>query len=182
MKESRMKLAQAKQIAEELKSRLELSCERLVIAGSIRRQKPDVGDIELLCIPRHDGMIDLLDRDIGALAVQGILGFRYNRRGSRVYGPKNKLMLHLPSGIGVDIFSTTEDCWWVALVIRTGGASTNREIATAALKKGWRLRAYGNGYDRPDGHIRCHSEREVFEAVGLPYMEPWERIRTEGSK
>ncbi len=170
-----MELEKAREIAEELVVMLAPACERITIAGSICRQKPDVGDIELLCIPRYEGMIDLLDREIGALAVREILGFRCNRRGSRVYGPKNKLMVHLPSGIGVDIFSTDEQCWPVALVVRTGGVSTNRRIATAALKRGWRFRAYGDGFDMPDGHIRCCSEREVFEVVGLPYMEPWER-------
>jgi len=29
--------------------------------------------------------------------------------------------------------------------------------------------------ESPIGEIVCRSEREVFEAVGLPYREPWER-------
>ena len=84
-------------------------------------------------------------------------------------------MVHLPSGIGVDIFSTDEKCWPVALVVRTGGKETNKRIAMAALKRGWRFRAYGDGFDTPDGHIRCFSERGVFEAVGLPYLPPEQR-------
>jgi DNA polymerase/3'-5' exonuclease PolX len=175
MKESRMKLAQAKQIAEEIRSRLEPSCERVVIAGSIRRQRPYVGDIELLCIPRCNGFVDQLDRNVEALIKQGLFDFRRNKLGSKVYGPKNKLLLHVPTGIGVDIFSTTEEYWAVSLVVRTGGAETNKRIATEALRKDWRWHAYGRGFTTPDGEIICHSEREVFEAVGLPYLEPWER-------
>ena len=170
-----MKLAQAKQIAEGLMALLEPACEKIVIAGSTRRQRPNVGDIELLCIPKCNGFIDKLDRQVEALIRQGLLDFRRNKLGSKVYGPKNKLMLHVPSGIGVDIFSTTEECWAVSLAVRTGGAETNKRIATAALRKGWRWHAYGRGFTTPDGEIICHSEQEVFKAVGLPYLEPWER-------
>lgn len=174
-KDERLKLQKAKAIAEELKRLLEPGCRRIEIAGSIRRLKPDVKDIELLCIPKFVGGVDHLDREIGALVVQRILGFRLNKLGSRVYGKQNKLMVHLPSGIGVDIFSTTEECWSVALVVRTGGKETNKRIATQALKRGYRFHAYGRGFTTPDGEIICHSEREVFEAVGMPYLEPWER-------
>ena len=170
-----MELERAKAIAEQLKRLLEPACERIVIAGSIRRRKPEVGDIELLCIPKYVAGVDQLDREIGALFIQRILGFRLNKLGSKVYGPKNKLLRHLESGIGVDIFSTSEECWPVALVVRTGGKITNQRIATAALRKGYRFHAYGSGFSTPNGEIVCHSEREVFETAGLPYQEPWER-------
>jgi len=169
-----MELENAKVIAEKLKSLLAPVCEKIEVAGSIRRRKPEVGDIELLCIPRYVVGVDQLDSEIGALMIQGILGHRRTRRGSRIYGPKNKLMIDI-SGIGVDIFSTDEKCWPVALVVRTGGKETNKRIATAALRKGWRFHAYGSGFSTPDGEIVCRSERKVFEAVGLPYQEPWER-------
>lgn len=170
-----MELEKAEAIAENLKALLEPACERIVIAGSIRRQKPEVGDIELLCIPKYVAGVDQLDREIGALFIQRILGFRLNKLGRKVYGTKNKLLLHIESGIGVDIFSTTEECWPVALAIRTGPKESNVAIATAAQRKGWRLRAYGSGFDTPNGPIHCQSEREVFELVGLPYQQPWER-------
>ena len=170
-----MELQKAKAIAEELKVFLEPVCQRVVIAGSIRRQKPEVGDIELLCIPKYYCGVDMLDRKVEELISQGVLGFRLNKLGRRVYGPKNKLMLHIPSGIGVDIFSTDSGCWPVALVVRTGGAETNKRIAMAAIRKGWHLRAYGRGFTTPDGEMVCRSEMDVFEFAGLPYLEPWER-------
>ncbi len=170
-----MELNKAKAIAGYIKTLLEPSCYRIEIAGSIRRQKPDVGDIELLCIPKYIGGIDQLDREIGSLFVKGILDYRRNKLGSTVYGEKNKLLLHKESGIGVDVFSTTEECWPVALVVRTGGERTNKRIAYTALKKGYRFHAYGRGFSTPHGEIICRSEQEVFEAVGLPYLEPEDR-------
>ncbi|MBU2527653.1 MAG: hypothetical protein KKC03_13740 [Bacteroidetes bacterium] len=163
------------EIAEKLKERLQVCCSRIEIAGSIRRRKPEVGDIELLCVPRFADGVDQLDRELGALFIQGVLTYRRNKRGSAVYGPKNKLLLHRESGIGVDVFSTTEECWPVALVVRTGGQETNKRIAWAALCKGWRFHAYGSGFSTPDGEVVCRSERDVFEAVGLLYFPPEER-------
>jgi DNA polymerase (family 10) len=170
-----MELEKARAIAQEIVYWLTPACERIVIAGSIRRRKPEVGDIELLCIPRFVNSIDYLDRMVRALVTQRRLGFRRNKLGSRVYGPKNKLMAHLPSGIGVDIFSTTEECWAVSLVVRTGGEKTNKRIAAAAIRKGWRFHAYGDGFDAPGGHITCSTEQKVFEVVGLPYLPPEQR-------
>lgn len=170
-----MELEKAEIIAEKVRRLLEQGCERIQIAGSIRRRKPEVGDIELLCIPKYVNGVDQLDKELDWLFVSGVLTHRRNRRGSVVYGPKNKLLLHKESGIGIDIFSTSEECWPVALVVRTGGERTNKRIATAALRQGCRFHAYGRGFTTPNGELVCHSEREVFEAVGLPYLEPWER-------
>lgn len=166
-----MELERARAIAEQIKALLEPGCHRIVIAGSIRRNKPFVGDIEFLVIPRGD----MLDRILHDLMMENVLAMRLNSRGSRAYGPKNKLMVHCPSGIGVDIFSTDENCWWTALVLRTGGKDTNMRIATTALKKGWRFRAYGDGFDTPLGHIHCNTEAEVFTKVGLEYLPPEKR-------
>jgi len=170
-----MELQRAKAIAEKIKAVLESSCERIVIAGSIRRQKPEVGDIELLIIPKYIDGVDMLDTKIQTMIHFEMLGYRLNKRGSKVYGPKNKLLVHLPSGFGVDVFSTTAECWPVALFVRTGGKITNKRIATAAIRKGWQFHAYGRGFTTPDGEIVCHSEHEIFKVVGLPCKEPWER-------
>lgn len=162
-------------IARELQRLLIPACEAIAVAGSLRRRKEFVGDVELLAIPKFNGPVDLLDVKVQRLISEGILEHRRNKVGSIVYGPKNKLLRH-GSGVAVDIFSTTPDCWAVALVVRTGGATTNKEIATRALERGLRFHAYGRGFTRDDGtEIVCRSEEEVFEAVGLPYKQPWER-------
>jgi len=170
-----MELEKAKGIAEKIKAVLESSCERIERCGSIRRCKPYSNDLELLCIPKYVDGIDMLDAKIKTMIYFDMLGYRLNKLGRKVYGAKNKLLVHLPSGIGVDIFSTDEQCWPVSLVVRTGGKVTNQRIATAALRKGYRFHAYGKGFTTPNGEIVCYSEREVFEAVDLSYLKPWER-------
>lgn len=169
------KLEKAKEVGESIKTLLAESCERIEIAGSIRRQKAEVGDIELLCIPKLVDGEDQLERQVTDMVFKGILALRLSRNGRRTYGPLNKLMIDVKSGIGVDIFATTEECWAVALVVRTGGKKTNIEISNAAIKLGYKFHAYGSGFSTPWEDITCHSEAEVFKAVGLPYREPWER-------
>lgn len=165
----------AREVAESLVWELAPVCSRIEIAGSLRRRRPSVGDVELLCIPKYEGPADLLDEKLRELMQARVLEYRLNKRGYHVYGPLNKLLQHVATGIGVDVFSTSEDCWAVALVVRTGGEATNIRIASAALRKGWRFRAYGKGFSTPKGDLVCRTEAEVFEAVGLPYKEPWER-------
>jgi len=164
------------EVAQELLEQLRPYCERITIAGSLRRQRPTVGDIELLTIPGlYAGITDMLDTAVRRMLADRILDYRPTRRSQRVYGPQTKLLVHVPSGIPVDIFSTSEERWYTALVVRTGGAETNRRIATAARAFGFQLLANGVGFQTPTGTITCNSEREVFDRVGLRYLEPWER-------
>jgi len=166
----------ARPVAERIASQLSECCDRVEIAGSLRRCKRYVGDIELLVIPKATLLFDVFEIQLQSLISQGVLDYRFNCRGSRVYGAKNKLLVHVPSGIGVDIFSTDMMCWPVSLVVRTGGKITNQRISMAAIKRGMRFHAYGSGFTMPDGtYYVCETEEDVFNAVGLPYLQPCER-------
>ncbi len=171
-------------IAETLREALSPHCERIIIAGSIRREKPHVGDIELLYIPRFEtrqidliseGQVNVTDECIARLLACGQLAKRTNVNGSEMWGAKNKLAVHVPTGIPVDLFATDATCWHNYLVCRTGPAESNTRIATEAKRRGWKWNPYGDGFTTPNGFIHCGTESYVFEAVGLPYLEPWER-------
>jgi DNA polymerase/3'-5' exonuclease PolX len=163
------------------------ACERIEIAGSIRRAKPMVGDIELIYIPRFERrqvapelfprLADLADLALEKLLRDGILAKRPNKNGGTAWGRQNKLAVHVASGIPVDLFATEADCWFNYLVCRTGGAETNKAICNAAIAKGWKWNPYGRGFTERDG-IGVHyvkTERDVFDFVGLPYLAPEER-------
>lgn len=172
-------------VAAELGDILTPFCERLEIAGSLRRGKPTVGDIELLFIPksesRADGLFDttqvnLADEVINRLLSSGVLAKRPNVNGSFAWGEKNKLAIHGPSGIPVDLFATTADNWWLSLVIRTGSKETNLKLTTGAARQGRKLNAYGAGVTMRNGTVtKATSERDVFHLCGCPYLEPKSR-------
>lgn len=176
----------ALQVAQEIVARLALSCERIAIAGSIRRGKPWVGDIEILFIPRMstrpDGFFDtrivsVASEVIDALLIEGYFSKRQNKNGVFAWGESNKLAIHTASGIPVDLFSTSEERWWVALVIRTGSKETNLRLTTGANKLNRTLNAYGYGTtDRATGETtKANSEQDVFSLCGVPYLNPEQR-------
>lgn len=177
----------ARYVAKSLLDRLHPYTNRIVIAGSIRREKPMVGDIELLYIPkfglRHDpndwfatSEANLADLEIAAMERDGTLVRRKTIDGKEVFGPKNKLMVHVATGIPVDLFATNEQNWWVSLVIRTGSKETNIRLTTGAQQLGARLNAYGCGITLENGRVvPATSERHLFELCGVPYCEPSQR-------
>jgi len=169
----RYKYEDAMKIANEIKDWLSPYCEKIIVCGSLRRKKAEVGDIEILCVPH--GVFEL---EVFNLIREKKLDYRLNKKGSRTCGKQNKLLVHCASGIPVDIFSTTDENWWVALTIRTGSKESNIKICMAAKKEGLKFNAYGSGFTRMDGSGGkniCHSEEAVFNAVGLPYKPPEER-------
>lgn len=177
-------------VAEDIIGRLiePLTVERIEIAGSIRRQKPLVGDIELLYIPKVErrklegDMFAQGDCDLAAEAIlkmirDGMLAKRRNVNGTEMFGPRNKLCVHVASGIPVDLFATSAEAWSNYLVCRTGPADLNTLIAAMAKARGWRWNPYGPGFSAQgdDRSFRVESEQDVFAFVGLPYREPGDR-------
>jgi len=180
--------AEAAKVAQELVGRLMPFCQRIKIAGSLRRGKPDVGDVEIVFVPavtlKPGGLfgddvlqINEANVEISRLVDEGVLAPRLNKKGGTAWGAKNKLAVHVASGIPVDLFETTEAAWWNYLVCRTGPAESNMRIASKAKAMGWRWNPYGEGFTRlADGFVHAvGSEAEVFAFVGLPFLSPEER-------
>jgi DNA polymerase/3'-5' exonuclease PolX len=185
MSKTKFPHAEALAVAEEIQAMIAPACKRICIAGSLRRLKSEVGDIELLFVPvlseRPDGLfdsriVDVCNEVVGGLLTDGVLAKRPNVNGHFTWGERNKLAIHVPSGIPVDLFGTNEDRWWVSLVIRTGSKETNLALTTGANKKGASLMAYGQGVRWSDGTITpATSEEHVFEMCGVPYQPPHKR-------
>lgn len=173
-------------VARELCAALRPVTERLIVAGSLRRRRLMVGDVEILFIPQfvqvpgdlfETAHASRADDVLNELLAAGVLAKRRNVNGTEMWGDKNKLAVHVASGIPVDLFAATELNWFNYLVCRTGPGESNIAIASAARRMGWQWHPYGAGFTKLDGSDarRVASEREVFEFVGLPYREPWER-------
>lgn len=179
--------ARANEVACLLAARLAPVCERLAIAGSLRRRKETVGDIELVFVPKYGPRAAggellptfgaLTDPVLERLEAEGTLARRQNKNGGTAWGGKNKLAVHVPTGIPVDLFTASAENWWNYLVCRTGPAESNLALCAAAHAKGWKWEPYSSGFVKQGGFERhvVTSERDVFEFVGLPYRPPEER-------
>ncbi len=185
--------ATAEFVAKELLSHLAPHCDQIEVAGSYRRGKKTVGDIEIVFVPKyhHGWRADFLlhtpeiaDTDViidGMLANYILAKRALETKAGTAWGKKNKLAIHRATGLPVDLFTATRENFANYLVCRTGGAKSNVAICNAAIAKGWKWNPYGEGFSRPATQPEkreihtCATEREVFEFVGLPYLEPHER-------
>lgn len=177
--------ADAMKVATALAARLGPMAQTIAIAGSLRRRRPLVGDIEILYVPRlladllgqpTESMVDL---ELAAMLKAGQLARRLSIDGSSTWGQNIKLAEHLDTGIPVDFFATTAAAWFNTLVVRTGPKESNIAVATAARRKGWLWHTgpYDAGFtDRQGQLVPVHSEADVFRLVGLPYRPPEARF------
>lgn len=161
--------------------------ERISLAGSLRRGKSEVGDLELLYIPKFTSVPDdnlfggtkpqdRAELAIDAMLASSALAKRASKTGVATWGPQNKLAIHCASGIPVDLFATTAERWFVSLVIRTGPKDFNIALINSASRHGYKVHAYGVFERLSDGKpVVPASEREVLELAGLPWIPPEER-------
>lgn len=160
-----MKASDAQDIAERIVNALAPACAQITIAGSLRRRRPDVHDIDLVLISR------------GRVALQIAVLELYGRKPEK--SGEHYLMLRSFDGIQVDLYLATPDSWYTLLLIRTGSKEHNIRLAQRARQLGWMLKANGEGLDGPidakGSPIKIESEADIFRALGLPYREPWER-------
>jgi DNA polymerase/3'-5' exonuclease PolX len=184
--------ADALAVAKELCAAIKPVTEALIVAGSLRRRRPQVGDVEILFIPKkrieNDPTVlrlgdepkmevDEVELALWRLTLEGMISRRKNARGNVTWGPQNKLALHAASGIPVDLFAAKPENWWNLVVCRTGNAAHNIRLCQSARAKGWKWSPYGEGFYDNRGTLvyRVNSERDVFDGVGLKWREPWER-------
>jgi DNA polymerase/3'-5' exonuclease PolX len=183
--------ARALAVARELTAALKSLCEpeRFIFAGSLRRRKEEVGDIELVYVPRFERMADpddllrnptttnLVDAKLNDWLKTGIISKRVGAQGGKSWGSSNKLALHTSSGIGIDFFQADTQNFWTLLVCRTGSAAMNTRICNAAIARGQTWNMYRGFEDRITGDLLFvpESEQALFAHMRLPYLEPKER-------
>lgn len=162
-------------------------CKKWIIAGSIRRKLPFVSDVEILYIPHTVNLIpegqmfktkmSSIAHAIESMKIGDLLKLRPGKNKKTSDGEKTKLMIHVPTGVAVDFFATTEERWYNSLVGKTGGKASNEIISNAALKMGYSWATSTAGFkNKKTGVITpVKSEKDVFDFVGLPYLLPKDR-------
>lgn len=162
-----MILAVADAIAQRVRRQLLPHCLRCEVAGSIRRRKPNVNDIEIVAIPKPYTSLPLFLDGVALVVnqwpkVKGELPCKYTRR-------------RLPDGIELDLFFATPENWGFIFGIRTG----SRDFSGQVLGRGW----VRNGYHGVDGMLTkdgipvpTPEEHDLFRLAGVPWTPPERRI------
>jgi DNA polymerase (family X) len=154
--EKRFKLAVAEAEAEALVGFLR-NGGRVVVAGSYRRRRDTVGDLDILVTSKQGPAVG--DKLVGYENVAEILA----------HGP-TRVTVVLRSGLQVDIRAVPEQSYGAALLYFTGSKAHNIALRGLANEHDWKLNEYGlfSGKRR----IAGATEEEVYKKLGLAFIPP----------
>jgi DNA polymerase (family 10) len=154
--EKRFRLAVAEAEAEALVAHLR-NGGRVVVAGSYRRRRDTVGDLDVL-VTASDG------------AAVGDRLVRYENVAQVIAHGPTRTAVVLRSGLQVDIRAVPEQSYGAALLYFTGSKAHNIALRGLANEHGWKLNEYGlfSGKRR----IAGATEEEVYKKLGLAFIPP----------
>jgi len=157
-------------LASKIVSTISPFCIRAEVAGSIRRCKSTVNDIDIVVQPKPQSWIQVIKeirRKFDAITE------KQGEKLATLYVP-----FESKQGQGyveVDLYRASEGTWGILLLIRTGSAEHNIYLANLAIRKGYHL-AYSKGLlNERDEVVASKTEEEVFQALGLDYKSPEDR-------
>ncbi|WP_456433839.1 DNA polymerase/3'-5' exonuclease PolX [Thermosulfuriphilus sp.] len=131
--------------------------DRIDIAGSIRRRRETVKDIDILVTSRHP--LKVMEIFVGLPLIGEVIA-----RG------ETKTSVRLKEGIQVDLRVVDPACYGAALAYFTGSKAHNIRIRELGVQRGLKINEYG--IFRGEERIGGREEEEVFAAVGLPWIPP----------
>ncbi|MET9399872.1 DNA polymerase/3'-5' exonuclease PolX [Kitasatospora sp. NPDC002965] len=134
-------------------------CTRCAYAGSLRRMRETVGDIDVLATAEDSA--PLMAALTGLPQVADVIA-----------GGPTKTSIRTTDGLQVDLRVVPEEDWGAALVYFTGSKAHNIRLRTIAVRAGRKLSEYGL-FDAESGEkIASATEEEVYGALGLPWIAP----------
>lgn len=155
----RFKLAVAAQYAEALRTCLAAvpGVKQVTIAGSFRRMRETVGDLDILATAMPDSPV--MQRFTAYDEVAEVLSAGATRASAM-----------LKCGLQVDLRVVAKESYGAALQYFTGSKAHNIAIRRIAQKHGLKVNEYG--VYRGEARIAGENEESVYRAVGLPYIPP----------
>lgn len=161
-----MKLEQIKPIALEVWKEIKPFCTVAKIGGSIRREKANCNDIELVILP--------IDRQ-----ARNEIGLFFINSGAKIRKGKftGRYVAITYKGVKVDLFIPQRHDFYRQLAIRTGSAEYSKKIAINWVKKGYQGTSDGLVLVAKNSELapEWSSERHFFEWLGMDYLEPKNR-------
>ena len=137
---------EALKLVPKIEKMLEGRVKRMMVCGSLRRGvKQIVNDIDVVVIPSEEWQTD------------------------------RKSFQYEIDGVQIDVNLTTEESWGASTLMWTGTKELNVKMRAVAKEKGLKLNQYGLFYNADGKKIAGRTEEEMFEALGLKYLEPHQR-------
>jgi DNA polymerase (family 10) len=144
-------------IVEHIKRRV--SVNRISVAGSIRRWKDTIRDIDILATARDPKAV--MKTFIHLPQVEDVL----------MQGPtKSSVITH--EGIQVDLRVVEEGSFGAAMAYFTGSKSHNIRLREMAVKAGLKINEYGIFREKDDKKLGGEEEEDIYRVLGLPFIPP----------
>ena len=131
----------------------------VVPAGSFRRMRETVGDIDILATSKKPQK--LIDFFIANVKYKKLWG-----KGS------TKVSLRTEYGFDIDLRVLPEETFGAGLQYFTGSKEHNVKLRTLAITKGYKVSEYGVFSAKRGRRVACRTEEDVYRVLGLPYIEP----------
>jgi len=152
-----MELKQAQKLAENTLCYFKPYVKRIEVVGSIRRECPEVNDIDIILIPNETFSTAIQD-----------LGKSIKKKGE-------KMIVYELLGVQYDLYICNEENWEVIKLIRTGSKEHNKMLCFKAINKGLSIKAGGEGLVSKNGDIISDTEFGILNFLLGKYIEPQDR-------
>jgi DNA polymerase/3'-5' exonuclease PolX len=189
----------AQVLADKLINTFGLFCQKVIVAGSLRRGATTVKDVEIVALPKYH--LDLFggfsDQDeltpvirdemaIGTLRWRNLDSIRNGDHANKVTSKYKYMALYdTHSTIPIDLFIVRppSNYYW-QLMIRTGPADYSKWLVNQPKRFGWDSREgavwqpnkdHTGGYDGTYSTVDFTSEKHVCETLQIPYIPPRDR-------
>jgi DNA polymerase (family 10) len=157
----------AMELAEEIVTTLSPLAGRCAYAGSLRRSRETIGDVDILATAGDSG--PLMAAFAGLPVAAEVIA-----RG------ETKTSIRTVKGLQVDLRVVPPDSWGAALQYFTGSKAHNVRTREIAVRAGLKLSEYGLFEVETGDLVVSRTEEEVYERLGLPWIPP--ALREDGGE
>lgn len=170
--------AQVNRVAACLVDALQPVCHRIEVAGSLRRERDMVGDIEIVAVPKP--ILNLIGEPTEQTEVDLLLDtwpITFAKRGRKY----QQFSFEWQPGwtFKVDLFLPTRETWGVVFMLRTGSPAFSKQMVTAKSYGGYKPDVYTveQGCVRMAGMLLpTPEETNVFDLWKMKYVQPKDRL------
>ncbi|WP_214416535.1 DNA polymerase/3'-5' exonuclease PolX [Sphaerisporangium fuscum] len=140
-----------------------LPADKIAYAGSLRRMKDTVGDIDILAVGPESLMEEFRRQPYVAEVIAS---------GDR------KTSVRTTEGLQVDLRVVPAESWGAAMQYFTGSKEHNVRVREMCVKRGWKLSEYG--LFEGEKVIASRTEEEIYQALGMQWVPP--TLREDGGE
>ncbi|OQX78813.1 MAG: DNA polymerase III [Candidatus Omnitrophica bacterium 4484_70.1] len=132
---------------------------RIEIAGSLRRRKETVKDIDILVVSSHPSKV--MKKFVNLEWVKEVIAC----------GDTKSSIISKEADLQVDLRVVDKDSFGSALLYFTGSKEFNIKFRQIAQRRGWKINEYGV-FDEKDKKIAGKTEEEIFQLMKMQYIIP----------